>query len=406
MPEIAASMESAVLSTWLVAEGEAFSAKDVIAVIETDKAVVDFEAEAGGTLIRRLVQDGTDVAVGAAIALIATPGEAIDDVDAVLAQMGEAFTSAAAPSGAAADSQPTRSGQVSDARERRFSSPLARKLAREAGLDIARITGSGPGGRIVRRDVTAATGTSASPPPIAAAPPAPIALPATGRGTVDIPHTRLRRAVAARLIESKTTAPHFYVRGTARVDELLRLREQINDGADARVSVNDLFIKAMAKAHQAVPSLNVQWSPDAIRQFDCVDISVAIATDRGLVTPVLRGVERMTVSEVASSVRDFAERARAGRIQQHELEGGSTSISNLGMFGTEEFAAIINPPQASILAVGATRSVAIVVDGTVVPGTVVTVTLSVDHRPVDGVEAARWMRAFITVLERPAQILA
>ena len=406
MPEIAASMESAVLSAWLVAEGAAFSAKDVIAVIETDKAVVDFEAEAGGTMIRRLVQDGTDVPVGAAIALIATPGESIDDVDAVLAQMGEASTSAAAPSGAVADSQPTPSGQDSAARERRFSSPLARKLAREAGLDIAGIAGSGPGGRIVRRDVTAATVASASPPPVVAAAPAPIAVADAAGGTVDIPHTRLRRAVAARLTESKTTAPHFYVRGTARVDELLRLREQINDGAEARVSVNDLLIKAMAKAHQAVPSLNVQWTPDAIRQFDHVDISVAIATDRGLVTPVLRGVERMTVTEVASSVRDFAERARAGRIQQHELEGGSTSISNLGMFGTEEFAAIINPPQASILAVGATRAEAIVVDGAVVPGTVLTVTLSVDHRPVDGVDAARWMRAFIAVLERPAQILA
>ena len=406
MPEIAASMESAVLSAWLVAEGATFSAKDVIAVIETDKAVVDFEAEAGGTLIRRLVQDGTDVPVGAAIALIATPGESIDDVDAVLAQMGEASTSAAAPSGAVADSQPTPSGQDSAAHARRFSSPLARKLAREAGLDITAITGSGPGGRIVRRDVTAATVASASPPQVVAAAPAPIAVADAAGGTVDIPHTRLRRAVAARLTESKTTAPHFYVRGTAKVDELLRLREQINDGAEVRVSVNDLLIKAMAKAHQAVPSLNVQWTPDAIRQFDHVDISVAIATDRGLVTPVLRGVERMTVTEVASSVRDFAERARAGRIQQHELEGGSTSISNLGMFGTEEFAAIINPPQASILAVGATRAEAIVVDGAVVPGTVVTVTLSVDHRPVDGVDAARWMRAFIAVLERPAQILS
>jgi pyruvate dehydrogenase E2 component (dihydrolipoamide acetyltransferase) len=227
----------------------------------------------------------------------------------------------------------------------------------------------------------------------------------TGEVT-EVPHTRLRRAIASRLIESKTTAPHFYVRGTARVDELLLMREQINEGSAVRVSVNDILIKAMARAHQLVPAMNVVWTPDAVLRFSSVDIAVAISTDNGLVTPVVRNAEQLTVTQIAATVRDFAERARSGRLQQAELEGGSTSISNLGMHGTEEFAAIINPPQASILAVGATRQAPIVVDGAVVAGTVMTATLSVDHRPVDGVVAAQWMKAFVDLLEHPVRILA
>ncbi len=421
MPEIAANMESAVLSSWMVAEGASYSAKDVIAVIETDKAVVDFEAEAGGTLVRRLAADGDEVEVGAPIALVAAEGESIADVDAALASLGVSAEAGATAAPAAEVAAPQAAAEVapSDSTsgpsapagapategERRFSSPLARKMAREAGIDLAAIVGTGPNGRIVRRDVTAAIAAGPSAPaPTQVQVPAPQAAPAGE--AVDTPHTRLRRAIASRLVESKTTAPHFYVRGTADVEELLRLREQINDGGAVRVSVNDLLIKAMAKAHQLVPALNVIWTPDAIRSFSSVDIAVAIATDKGLVTPVLRSVERLTVSEVATSVRDFAERARSGRLQQHELEGGSTSISNLGMYGTEEFAAIINPPQASILAVGATRQEPVVRGGQVVPGTVMTVTLSVDHRPVDGVHAAEWMRAFVGLLERPAQILS
>jgi pyruvate dehydrogenase E2 component (dihydrolipoamide acetyltransferase) len=216
----------------------------------------------------------------------------------------------------------------------------------------------------------------------------------------------MRRAVAARLTESVTTAPHFYVRGIARVDELLRMRAELNDGAAIKVSVNDLVVKAVAKAHQVVPEMNVLWTGEAIRSFSSVDVAVAVATDTGLVTPVVRGVDALPVTEVARATRDFASRAREGRLQQSELEGGTVTVSNLGMHGVEEFSAILNPPQASILAVGAARQEAVVTDGRLEVGTVLRVTLSVDHRPVDGAIAARWMAAFVSLLERPVRILA
>jgi pyruvate dehydrogenase E2 component (dihydrolipoamide acetyltransferase) len=216
----------------------------------------------------------------------------------------------------------------------------------------------------------------------------------------------MRRAVAARLTESKATAPHFYLRGSARVDALLRLRADLNDGAAQKVSVNDLLVKAVAKAHQAVPEMNVVWTGEAIRSFTSVDVAVAVATDNGLVTPVVRGVDGLPVSALASVTRDFAARAREGRLQQAELEGGSITVSNLGMYGVEEFAAIINPPQAAILAVGAARQEPVVTDGRLEAATVLRMTLSVDHRPVDGAIAARWMAALVDLLERPVRILS
>jgi len=410
MPEVSANLESAVLSTWMLAEGASFQARDVIAVIETEKAVVDYEIETSGVLVRRLVIDGAEVAVGDPIAVVAAVGEVIADVDAVVAELSgmEAATQAEDVPAASAPAAPEiASGSDS---ERRFSSPIARKLARDAGLQLADLTGTGPHGRIVRRDVEAAVAAGVRTP---ASTPAPVSGTAaasvdtsSGAGFTDIPHTRLRKMIASRLIESKTTAPHFYVRGSAEVTALVKLREDINDGADVRVSVNDLLIKAIAKAHNLVPDLNVIWTTDAIRRFDSVDISVAISTPGGLVTPVVRGADRLSVTEISRIVKDFAERGRSGRLQQAELEGGTVSISNLGMFGTEDFAAIINPPQASILAVGAARQEPVVRDGALAVGTVLRYTLSVDHRPVDGVLAAEWMRAFTGLLERPAKILA
>ncbi|MCW2579145.1 MAG: 2-oxo acid dehydrogenase subunit, partial [Blastococcus sp.] len=240
------------------------------------------------------------------------------------------------------------------------------------------------------------------------APRTPVAAPAAQESAQydDQPLSRMRKAVAARLTESKTTAPHFYVRGSARADALLQLRADLNDGAEVRVSVNDLLLKAVAKAHQQVPEMNVVWTGAAIRSFTGVDVSVAVATEKGLVTPVLTGIERRSITDVARATQDFAVRAREGRLQQSELEGGSFTVSNLGMFGVEEFAAIINPPQAAILAVGAARQEAVVTDGRVEAATVLRVTLSVDHRPVDGAVAARWMSAFVSLLERPVRILS
>jgi pyruvate dehydrogenase E2 component (dihydrolipoamide acetyltransferase) len=216
----------------------------------------------------------------------------------------------------------------------------------------------------------------------------------------------MRKAVAARLTDSKATAPHFYVRGVARVDKLLDLRADLNDGADVRVSVNDLLVKAVAKAHQLVPAMNVVWTGDAIRSFSGVDVAVAVATGSGLVTPVLTSVEGRSITDIARATHDFVARARAGRLQQSELEGGSVTVTNLGMHGVDEFAAILNPPQAAILAVGAAKQEAVVTDGRLEVATVLRVTLSVDHRPVDGATAAQWMSAFVGLLERPVRILS
>jgi pyruvate dehydrogenase E2 component (dihydrolipoamide acetyltransferase) len=420
MPEISTSTTEAVLSRWPLAEGTAFSAKDVVATIETEKAIVDVEAEADGVLLRTLVAEGDEIAVGGAIALLGRPGEDVGDLDAVLASLG--VTPAAGPvtSGAptpapgaaeTAGSVPAAPFPVapvpaaSNGHARTFASPLARRLARDAGLALADVTGSGPGGRVVRRDVEAAVAGRAAQ-PAAAARTAPAAPQAAAAAWIDTPLSRARKAIAARLTESKTTAPHFYLRGTAHVDRLLALRAELNDGAAARVSVNDLVVKAVARAQLLVPEMNVAWTGDAIRSFSGADVAVAVATDKGLVTPVLRSVETLPISAVATATQDFVARAKTGRLQQSELEGGAITVTNLGMFGTEEFAAILNPPQSAILAVGAARSEPVVVDGRVEAGMVLRVTLSVDHRPVDGATAARWMAAFLGLLEAPVRILA
>lgn len=446
MPEVAANAAEAVLQDWPIAENTAFSAMDTIATVETEKAVVDIEAESDGVLLKTLVPAGSAVEVGAPIAILGDPGEKVDDIDALLRELGvspvaaapaperrevpdtpqpaasdavaqagvaeaaaQAGVAQAAGVAAAAGAAPAEAG----GNGRIFASPLARRMAREAGIAVEEITGTGPGGRIIRRDVEAAIAKRAAVADRAAAAPAAqpaVAAPAARAvaeqpGSVEQPHSRIRKAIAARMTESKQTIPHFYLRGTARVDKLLALREQLNQVSPTKISVNDMVIKAAAVAHLEVPAMNVVWTPEATRSFSSVDISVAVATERGLVTPVLRGVERLTISQIAAGVKDFVERAKAGRLQQHELEGGSLSITNLGMYGTEEFAAIINPPQAAILAVGAARQEPVVEDGQLAVGTVMRVTLSVDHRPVDGVVAAQWMKAFLSIVEDPLRML-
>ena len=411
MPEVAAGATHAVLSSWTIPEGEDYLASTVIAIIETDKAIVDYEAEADGVILRRLAAEGAEVAIGDPIALIAAHGETVADIDAALADLGGAADAppeaSAAPDAAASPASSTPASSAAapasappDAptgTTRLFASPLARRLAKERGIDLSAIRGSGPNGRIRRRDLDQApTAPTVAPVPAAT----------TAAGFTDVPHTRLRRAIASRLTQSVTTAPHFYLRGSARVDRLMALRAELNAGEDVRVSVNDLVIKAVAGAHTRVPAANVIWTDDAIRMFDGVDVAVAIATDSGLVTPVLRGVQSLSITQIANATKDFAARARAGELRQNELEGGTTSVSNLGMFGTEEFAAIINPPHSSILAVGAAAQEPVIVDGAIEVGTVMRVTLSVDHRPIDGAVAAQWMKVFVDLLEHPAKILA
>jgi pyruvate dehydrogenase E2 component (dihydrolipoamide acetyltransferase) len=411
MPEVATGSTSAVLSAWQVDIDQQYSAGDVVAVLETDKAVVDMEAEADGRIVHFLADGGQEVATGDPIAIWAGIGEEVADPQAAAQALGVG-DAAGTVKIEAEQSAPQTSPQVQVAEvlvsaERIFASPIARRLAREAGLALESITGTGPNGRIRRRDVEAARASAPAGAPTApVAPAVPTVAPSTSAsGYREIPHTRLRRAIASRLTESKTTVPHFYLRGVAEVDALLDLRRQMNEGEDLRVSVNDFIVKAVAYAHAMVPEMNVIWTPDAMRQFDSVDISVAIATETGLVTPVVRGVTNLSLGQIAETTKDFAQRAKSGALKQSELEGGSISVSNLGMFGTQGFDAIINPPQSSILAVGAARETPVARDGAIAVGTTVEVSLSVDHRPIDGATAARWMQVFVNALENPAKML-
>jgi pyruvate dehydrogenase E2 component (dihydrolipoamide acetyltransferase) len=364
------------------------------------------------------------VEVGQPIAVLGEPGEAVDDLTEVLTRLGvrvpdspavAAESSQPASATPASPAQPTAAVASQATATRIFASPLARRLAREAGIATAQIRGSGPGGRIVRRDVELAVSqraahaavAAAEPPVLPTDPPRPATIAAAAAGPaafIDRPHSLMRKAIAERLTASKQTIPHFYVRGTCRVDRLLEVRNEINAGGSAKVSLNDLVVKAAAVAHTRVPALNVAWTPTAIRSFAGVDIGVAIGVDGGLVTPVLRSVEQMSVATLSNQVRDFADRAKRGRLRPEELEGGTLAITNLGMFGVEEFAAIINPPHAAILAVGAVRKEPIVSDDAVKIGATMRVTLSVDHRAVDGVLAAEWLATYVSIVENPLQI--
>jgi pyruvate dehydrogenase E2 component (dihydrolipoamide acetyltransferase) len=440
MPAIAAGSSSAVLSLWQAAEGDALPPDGVAAIIETEKAQVDLPVDTGGVLLRTLVSEGAEVEVGAPIALMADVHEAVDDVEAVLASLGHGSGGDSPEQSSADDDEPQHVGAVdppsaagqalgssgddssrspngtgpsaapapggSAPGQRLFTSPLARRLARESGLAVEQLQGTGPGGRIVRRDVEAALEARAAAAAPAQQPAQPVAAPAVDgqRAYTDLPHSRIRKATAARLTESMQTAPHFYLQGTAIVDELVALRARVNGGGGA-VTLNDLIVKAAARAHSAVPAMNVIWTPEAVRSFSTVDIAVAVATERGLVTPVLRSVDAMTLTSLSAASADLVARARAGQLRQSELEGGSLTVTNLGMYGTKQFSAIINPPQAAILAVGAARQEPVVRDGDLQVGTVMHLTLSVDHRPVDGAVAAQWMRAFVALLEDPVQIL-
>jgi pyruvate dehydrogenase E2 component (dihydrolipoamide acetyltransferase) len=423
VPEIAAGTTEIVVSDWLVEPGAAFKAGDPIAIIETEKAVVEVEAETDATLLRPLVEAGKTAEVGAPMALIGSAEEAGGDLDALLADLGVngqggaasgKTQTPAAPGAAKTSASPGVGGRL-------FVSPIARKLLKDAGLSPDGIEGSGPNGRIRRRDVepiiaAAASGSSGVPAPQEAEPttaptsaptsaPGGRAAPSVGAGWTDVPHSRLRRAVARRLTESKQQVPHFYVRRTVVLDELLKLRTRLNEASPTRISVNDFLIRAMAVAHTEVPDANVIWTDEAMRQFDSVDISVAIASERGLVTPVLRGVEKSSLSAISTLVKDFVARANEGKLQQSDLEGGSISISNLGMYGVDDFSAIINPPQSAILAVGAGRPTPVAVGDKVKVRTAAELVLSVDHRAIDGALAAQWMAALVDAVHQPLRLL-
>jgi pyruvate dehydrogenase E2 component (dihydrolipoamide acetyltransferase) len=435
MPSVLAGATEAAIAHWLVSPGDSVAAGMPIAEIETEKALVEYAAEEAGVVGRLVLGEGDSGEIGDPIAVLVASGETDADIDAALgltaaaaARAPEAAPAATAPAmppgGHPRPPGPAANGhQVPAAGGRIFASPLVRKLAGERGIDLAGLDGTGPNGRIVRRDLERflAAGTrqpapapamvpgvmaggEAEPAPVRAS--APPAQPADGDGTAAagatlIPHTPMRRAIARRLTESKATVPHFYLTAEPVVDELLALRERVNEASAVRVSVTDFVIAAVAAAFGDVPEANVTWSDEGLIAYRSVDISIAVATEAGLVTPVLRAAEGKKLSAIARESAALARRARDRKLLQHELEGGAFAVSNLGMYGTAEFSAIINPPQSGILAVGAARQQPVVADGAVVTATVMRCTLSVDHRAIDGALAARWLAAFTARLENP-----
>jgi pyruvate dehydrogenase E2 component (dihydrolipoamide acetyltransferase) len=428
MPALSPTMTEGTLSRWLKKEGEAIAAGDVIAEIETDKATMEVEAVDEGVLGRILVADGTEgVRVNAPIGVIVEAGEAVPDATAPV----PAAQAAPAPEARRpAPEQPVQKPQAeappaaapAEHGARRFISPLARRLAREAGIDPAGVTGSGPHGRIIRADIEAAQ-KPGLPQPVAPAPstsappkaapatqaPAPVAITAPHR---KIPNSNIRRVIARRLSESKQFVPHFYVSIDIELDRLLSLRSELNASAPKdgpgqfKLSVNDLLIKAAAVTLRRVPGVNASYTDEAIIQYDDVDISVAVSIPDGLITPIVRQADIKSLSQLSNQAKALIARAREGKLKPDEFQGGSFSISNMGMYGVRDFSAIINPPQGAILAVGAGDKRAVVRSGDRIEvATVMTCTLSVDHRVIDGALAAQWMSVFKSVVENPMSLV-
>ncbi len=431
MPALSPTMEEGNLAKWLVKEGDAVSAGDVIAEIETDKATMEVEAVDEGTVAKILVAEGTEaVKVNAVIAVLAEEGE--DVSDAAQAEPAPAAPPAAAEPPAAANGsggQPPAAAAPAPAAPtapaggpRVFASPLARRIAREGGLDIAAVAGSGPHGRIIKRDVEAALAGGAAPAAATAPATAPTApAPASDDATLKlfeegsyelIPHDGMRKTIAKRLVESKQSIPHFYLTIETELDALLKLRGELNGAAPTKddkpaykLSVNDMVIKALALALRDVPDANASWTEAAMVKHKHADVGVAVAIPGGLITPIVRRAEEKPLSVISNEMKDFAARARERKLLPHEYQGGSTAVSNLGMFGVKEFSAVINPPHATILAVGAGQQRAIVRDGAVATATMMSVTLSTDHRAVDGALGAQLLAAFKGYIENPMAML-
>jgi len=424
MPALSPTMTEGTLARWLKAEGDTVKSGDIIAEIETDKATMEVEAVDEGILGKIMVAGGT-------------AGVKVNDVIAVLVQPGESATAAPAPVAAAAPpvaapvAAPMAAAMVAPAApapaagDRIIASPLARRMAAQAGLDLAGVAGTGPNGRVVKADVEAALSKPKAaaplpraasvapvpvdvPVPVPAARPAPVAIAAPHTA---VPHSTMRRVIARRLSESKQHVPHFYVSMDIEIDAALKLRAQLNatspkDGPGAfKLSVNDLIIKATAVALRRFPNVNAMWSDDAILQLHDVDISIAVSIPDGLITPIVRRADQKGLAAISNEMKDLAARAKSGKLKPDEFQGGGFSISNMGMYGVRDFAAIINPPQGGILAVGAGEPRAVVKDGQLAVATVMTCTLSVDHRVIDGALAAEFIQALKRILEEPLSLM-
>lgn len=431
MPKMTDTMEEGVLVAWMVEEGEAISAGDVIAQVETDKATMDVEAYDDGVLLKKVAAEGDALPIGGLIAVLGKAGEDVASVLAQYEQGGDGAVPAPAPdaqpdvAAQASASTPSGDGAPVEAGGRVKASPLARKLAVDHGLDLRTVRGSGPEGRIIKRDIEAmlAGEAVASPPPAPVAAPAPVSTPAPAprpampvasgeeRGYASVRISQMRKTIARRLAESKYTAPHFYLTIDVKMERAVTVRQQLNAQAEAKghqkISYNDLITKACAVALRQHPQVNASYMAEEgeVRQYTYIDIGIAVAVDEGLVTPVLRHADRKGLAELAAETRALAARARERKLQPDEMAGSTFTTSNLGMFGIEEFTAIINPPNACILAIGAIRDVPVVKDGEMVPGKRMKITLSCDHRVVDGATGAQFMDTLRQYLEEPLNLL-
>lgn len=435
MPALSPTMEEGNLAKWLVKEGDTVKSGDVIAEIETDKATMEVEAVDEGVVAKIVVPAGTEgVKVNALIAILAAEGE---DVSAAASGSGSSAAAPkveAAPAPAKAEEAPaptspapakTESAPAASSGDRVFSSPLARRLAKEAGLDLSKVSGSGPKGRVVKSDVEKAVSsgsTKASP----SASPAPAPGPTLAKGASDdavlklfeqgsyelVPHDGMRKTIAKRLQESKQTIPHFYVSVDCELDALLALRAQLNaaspekDGKPAyKLSVNDMVIKALALALRDVPDANVSWTDSAMVKHKHADVGVAVSIPGGLITPIIRKAETKSLSAISNEMKDYGKRAKERKLKPEEYQGGTTAVSNMGMMGVKNFAAVVNPPHATILAVGAGEERVVVKKGEMKVANVMTVTLSTDHRAVDGALGAELLGAFKRYIENPMGML-
>jgi pyruvate dehydrogenase E2 component (dihydrolipoamide acetyltransferase) len=435
MPALSPTMEKGNLAKWLKKEGDTVKSGDVLAEIETDKATMEVEAVDEGILAKIIVPAGTnDVMVNEVIAIIAAEGENVSAPAAATkapAPAAPAATAAAPVVSASAPAPVTASAPRHDARV--FASPLAKRLAKEAGLDLSGLTGSGPHGRVVERDVRQAIAGGVAPKASASSPSVPQAAPASpavamasgptdaatkamfAAGSYDeIPHDGMRKTIARRLTEARQTIPQFYLTVDCEIDALLKLREQVNAASPKdkegkplwKVSVNDMVIKALACALMRVPDANVTWTEGAMLKHHHADVGVAVALPgNGLITPILRKAETMPLSAIALGMKDFAARAKSRKLKPEEYQGGTTAVSNLGMFGIKDFTAVINPPHATILAVGGGEQRPVVKNGALAIATVMSITLSCDHRAVDGALGAQLISEIKTIIEHPMSML-
>ncbi len=420
MPALSPTMEEGKLAKWLVKEGDTVQSGDLLAEIETDKATMEFEAVDEGVIGKILVAEGAEnVKVNTAIAVLLSDGESAADIGAPA--VAPAAAPIATPLAVTAPAAPAPAAPVAASGTRIFASPLARRIAADKGIDLATVNGSGPHGRIVKADVEAAKPTAQVPTPAPTAPKAATTLAAgpsadaiakiyADRDYQEIPLDGMRKTIAARLTEAKQTIPHFYLRRDIKLDALLSFRSQLNKQLEARgvkLSVNDFIIKACALALQTVPTANAVWAGDRVLQLKPSDVAVAVAIEGGLFTPVLRDSENKSLSALSSEMKDLAKRARDKKLAPHEYQGGSFAISNLGMFGIDNFDAVINPPHGAILAVGAgVKKPVVNANGDLAVATVMSVTLSVDHRVIDGALGAELLNAIVDNLENPMGMLA